>query len=280
MDAARKAIEDNVPVSAAGGGRFWELLGGITRCGGCGLRMQAHAVTNPVGRVYHYMRCPFHLRTTPERCPVNARVPAEKAEEAVWRFVTRLLVQPEAMVAGVEDLIAAERERLKSDPEREIRGLRRQLSDLEARRQRLQDAYLGGAFTLEELRVRRQEEEVILREIDATENRGERLSRLVDLRDRLQQRAAIWNRLLDEDPDLPQNVIGYMPWENDAFARAQSRALENATPEQRQSHYKELELRVTVRGKGELEVSGIFGTQMIYMGDPSPRPRPTVTTSS
>ena len=85
---------------------------------------------------------------------------------------------------------------------------------------------------------------------------------------------------MEEQPDLPQIVIGPMPWENDAFARAQRKALENATPEQRQSHYKELELRVTVRGKGELEVSGIFGTQMIYMGDPSPRPRPTVTTSS
>jgi hypothetical protein len=62
VDAARKAIENNVPISSAGDRKFWELLGGITRCGGCGLRMQAHAVTNPVGRVYHYMRCPYHKR--------------------------------------------------------------------------------------------------------------------------------------------------------------------------------------------------------------------------
>jgi hypothetical protein len=33
-DAARAAVIDNVPVSAAGGGRVWQLLGGIMRCGG------------------------------------------------------------------------------------------------------------------------------------------------------------------------------------------------------------------------------------------------------
>lgn len=84
-DAARAAIADNVPLSAAGDGRFWPLLGGVLHCGGCGLRMRAHAVRTR-GRAYHYVRCPFHLRTTLERCPVNARLPAYKAEEVVWRF--------------------------------------------------------------------------------------------------------------------------------------------------------------------------------------------------
>src|SRR3712207_3066390 len=107
-DAARAAIADNVPISAAGDGRFWELLGGVLFCGGCRLRMQAHTVRTR-GRVYHYLRCPFHLRTTPERRPVNARLRAEKAEEAVWRFVSGLLVEPERMISGVESLIAAER---------------------------------------------------------------------------------------------------------------------------------------------------------------------------
>ncbi len=86
--------------------------------------------------------------------------------------------------------------------------------------------------------------------------------------------------VLEEPPDLPQQIIGDQLWENDAFARAQRQALANLAPAQRWRHYKELELRVTVRGKDELEVSGLFGTEMIYMGDPSPRPRRTATTSS
>jgi site-specific DNA recombinase len=294
-DAARAAIVDNVPLSAAGDGRFWPLLGGVLYCGGCGLRMQAHAVRTR-GRVYHYLRCPFHLRTTPERCPVNARLPAEKAEEAVWRFVAGLLARPERMISGVDNLIAAER--LRGDPEADVRELRGRLSDLDRRRERAQDAYLAGAFSVDELRHRQEEleeaKEAILREIDATEHRGERLRRLVDLLDRLRQRAAIWDRLLEEHPDLSEYVIpweklppevrermtGPMPWHNDAFARSQREALENATPEERHARYRELELRVDAHSKDELEVTGIFGREMVYIWNPLPRPPRTATTSS
>jgi site-specific DNA recombinase len=295
-DAARAAVADNVPLSAAGDGRFWELLGGVLHCGGCGLRMQAHAVRTR-GRVYHYLRCPFHLRTTPERCPVNARLRAEKAEESVWRFVATLLVQPERMIPGMDDLIAAERLRLRGDPEADVRELRGCLSDLERRRERAQDAYLAGAFSVDELRDRQEQLEeaqaAVLREIDATEHRGERLRRLEDLRDRLRQRTAIWDRLLEEHPDLPQyvvgpernpalaeHIVGPMPWHNDAFARARREALENATPEQRREHYRELELRVDAHSKDELEVTGIFGRETLYICDQLPRRRRAATTSS
>lgn len=151
---------------------------------------------------------------------------------------------------------------------------------------------------MDELRHRQEELEeakaAILREIDATENRGERLRRLVDLLDRLRQRAAIWDRLLEEHPDLSEYVIpweklppevrermtGLMPWHNDAFALSQREALENATPEERHARYRELELRVEARSKDELEVTGIFGREMVYICDPLPRRRPAATTSS
>ncbi len=71
-----------------------------------------------------------------------------------------------------------------------------------------------------------------------------------------------------------------MPWANDVFARARREALDNATPEQRRDDYSELELKVEARSKDELEVSGIFGREIVYMGSPSPRQRHTVTTSS
>ncbi len=282
-DAARANVENNVPLSSAGDGRYWELLGGILRCGGCGLRMQAHVVTRGE-HVYEYLRCPQNQRTTPERCPVNARLSAKQVEEAVWGFVVGLLVEPERMVSGLDGLIEAERALLRGDPEQEIRGLRRELRDLDLRRERAQDAYLAGAFSVDELRGRQHQldeaKEAALREIDLCENRGARLRKLVDLRDRLRRRADIWNRLMDENPDLPQNVIGDMPWSNDPFARAQREALDNATPEQRRERYVSLELRVDAHSREELEVSGLFGTEMIYTWDPSPRPRRTTTPSS
>ena len=192
----------------------------------------------------------------------------------------------------------AERLRLRGDPEADVRELCGRLSDLDRRRERAQDAYLVGAFSVNELRHRQEEleeaKEAILREIDATEHRGERLRRLVDLLDRLRQRAAIWDRLLEEHPDLSEYVIpweklppevrermtGPMPWHNDAFARSQREALENATPEERHTRYRELELRVDAHSKDELEVTGIFGREMVYICNPLPRPRRITTTSS
>jgi DNA invertase Pin-like site-specific DNA recombinase len=282
-DAARAAVVDNVPLSGAGDGRFWPLLGGILFCGGCGMRMQAHAVRSR-GRVYHYVRCPLNQRVGPEKCPVNARLPAEQAERVVWEFVEGLLVEPERMVSGMDALIEAERDLLRGDPEQEMRGLQRQLQDLDGRRERAQDAYIAGAFSVNELHGRQHQldeaKEAILREMDLCENRGERLRRLVAFRDRLRQRAAAWNSLLEEHPDLPQYVVGDMPWANDPFARAQKQALENATPEQRRDHYLSLELRVDAHSKDELEISGIFGSEVLYICNPSPRPRRTTTPSS
>ena len=296
-NAARAAVIDNVPVSAAGGGRVWQLLGGIMRCGGCGLRMQAHAVRRK-DRTYHYVRCPLNQRVGLERCPVNARMPAEAAEEAVWRFVTRLLAEPDKMVEDMDALIEAERVLLRGDPEQEMRGLRGRLRDLDGRRERAQDAYLAGAFTVEELRARQGELEAaredLLRQMQHCEGRGERLRKLVAYRDLLSRRADAWNNLLAEHPDLPEYVIpwdklppelrermtGPMPWDNDPFARAQVAALADATPEQRRERYASLELRVVAHSKEELEVSGLFRTEMIYTCNPSPRPQGTTTPSS
>src|SRR5918997_4770159 len=87
-DAAREAVVDNAPLSGAGGGRFWEVLVGIRYCGGRELRMQTHVIRSR-GRVYNYVRCPLNQRAGLEQCPVNARMPAERAERALWEFVVR-----------------------------------------------------------------------------------------------------------------------------------------------------------------------------------------------
>jgi hypothetical protein len=47
-------------------------------------------------------------------------------------------------------------------------------------------------------------------------------------------------------------------------------ALADATPEQRRERYASLDLRVVAHSKEELEVSGLFGTEMIYTCNPSP----------
>jgi site-specific DNA recombinase len=286
VDHARKAVENNVPTSKAGD-RPWELSGGILVCGGCGRRVQAHAVTPRKQRTYFYYECSKYMDHGGGVCPVSVRLNAERTEEAVWRFVSGKLADPGEMIRSLDGLIASEREKLRGDPEGDVRELRGRLSDLERRRERAQDAYLAGAFSVVELRHRQEELDEARRDyerqLDAAEHRGERLRRLEDLRDRLRQRAAIWDGLMEQHPDLSEYVVpweelppevqermtGPMPWDNDAFARAQRKALENASPEQRHARYKELELRVVALGKDELEISGVFGAELLSIPAPS-----------
>ena len=59
VDAARAAIASNRQAARAGR-RFWELTGGIARCGECGWTMCAtHSTTTKKGRTYayDYYRC-------------------------------------------------------------------------------------------------------------------------------------------------------------------------------------------------------------------------------
>jgi hypothetical protein len=94
--------------------------------------------------------------------------------------------------------------------------------------------------------------ESILREIDACENRSSRIAHLRELR---------------------EDFVGFYGW-------IREDELEDYTPEQRHGEYRDLELRVEARSKDELEVSGVFGTEKVYICDPSRRPRLTATTSS
>jgi hypothetical protein len=191
---------------------------------------------------------------------VNARVPAEKAEEAVWSFVYHKLHSPAEIIRSLDELIAAERRKLRGDPEAEVRVLRRNLSGLDVQRQRLQDAYLVGAFSLDELRGRQQQideaKESILREIEATEDRGSRVVELQQVRDSYAEGGSMYFTYVEG---------GRPPYDAD--------------PEARHDEYRRLELRVKALGKDQLEVSGVFGTARIYTDDPLLRPQRTAITS-
>jgi hypothetical protein len=68
VDAAREAIKENRRPSSAGH-RFWELSGGILRCGGCGYAMMTNSISSHGSKRFnHYYRCPKRLRDR-EACP-------------------------------------------------------------------------------------------------------------------------------------------------------------------------------------------------------------------
>jgi site-specific DNA recombinase len=68
VHAAREAIKENRRPSPAGH-RFWELSGGILRCGGCGYAMMTNSISSHGSKRFdHYYRCPKRLRDR-EACP-------------------------------------------------------------------------------------------------------------------------------------------------------------------------------------------------------------------
>ena len=250
VDAARKRLENNVSTSKAGTRQFWELSGGVLYCGGCGRRMQTHEVT-PRQQTYHYYECSKLMDHGGGVCPASVRLRAEPVEDAVWEFTFRKLLNPAEIVRSLDELIAAERIRLRTDPEEEFRELRRRDTDLTRRRAAYQEQQAAGLMTLEELRVRLSEiaeaKEEIVRQLEACENRGSRIAELQAVRDSFNE----------GDPMFLAYVEGGRP-------------PYDAEPEERNREYRRLELRVVALSKDEVEVSGIFGQQIVSISASSP----------
>ncbi len=297
VDQARAALAANRPTERKRLARGWELRG-LLRCS-CGWKMSTHtAKSSGNGAEYHYYLCKQRKQRR-QTCDCTQRaVRAEEVERLVWEFVSNLLRDPEEIRRGMQHLIERERTDRTGDPEHEAEVWAGKIAECDRRRSAYQDQQAAGMMTLNELgdRLAQLDEarQAILREIDAHQNRGERLRRLVGLRDRLGERADIWEGYKEEFPDyekraaswweVPPEVregfIGPMPWHWDAYALSRKEELDNATPEERHAHYRELELRVVARSKEELEISGVFGEELIYIWNPSPRRRRTEITSS
>jgi hypothetical protein len=91
IDAAQEAIADNKPPSS-NGDRFWELSGGILRCGECGWRMRT-TVTRRDSKDYYYYLCRKH-REQWDACPNRKNYRADEMEPSVWGLVSELLKTP------------------------------------------------------------------------------------------------------------------------------------------------------------------------------------------
>jgi site-specific DNA recombinase len=86
--AARAAVKDNRVPSKAGR-RFWELSGGIIRCGVCGNRMENRAVVAH-GKVHFYHSCRKHHHHGDAACTHRKNHRAEELEGDVWAMVRDL----------------------------------------------------------------------------------------------------------------------------------------------------------------------------------------------
>lgn len=149
VDAAREAIKHNRrPASRKH--RFWELAGGITRCGGCGKMMFTNSITN---KVLHYYRCPSGRENGKEACDVKNRR-ADKIEAEVWGSIRAILYDPERLREDLDRMIEMKRETHHGDPRREMDIWLEKLGEADRKRIKFQHAYAEDAITLNDLKAR------------------------------------------------------------------------------------------------------------------------------
>jgi site-specific DNA recombinase len=100
VEAARDAIKDNRRTSNAGR-RFWELSGGILRCGICGMGMETQSVKAHSGTHYHYYyACRTRHKHGNGACDHRKSHRAVDLEARVWDLISGLLKDPERLRAG------------------------------------------------------------------------------------------------------------------------------------------------------------------------------------
>ena len=251
VDAAREAIKHNRrPASRKH--RFWELAGGIMRCGGCGKLMFTNSIA---GKGLHYYRCPSRRDNGKEACGVRNRR-ADKIEVEVWESVRAILSDPERLRADLDRMIEMKKSARRGDSRREMDGWLEKLDEAGRKRVKFQHAYAEDAISLEDLKARLGEleelRELAQRELEALRSYEEEIARMERDRDAVLE----------------------------SYAGASSEALDSLTPEQRHNLYRSFRLEVFAHPDGttELVLGDLLSQEEVCTKESLPR-SPACTTS-
>jgi hypothetical protein len=167
-----------------------------------------------------------------EACSMSKNIRADDAERAVWLFVTSLLLNPDALRKGLDEMMSRELATKHGNPEEEAATWLDCLAEADRRRANFQDMAAAGLITFDELgaklRVMEETRKTARRELAALEGQTERLRALERNRDALL----------------------------DAYTELMPEALEELQPKERHRVYNMLRLKVLVLPDGTLEVSG------------------------
>ena len=230
VDHARVAIVDNCRPSSAGL-RFWELSGGILRCGSCGRAMQTMSIPS-TGKVHHYYRCPRRVTDGKAGCENGKTQRADHAEPLVWEEISTLLKDPERLRVGLEAMIERKRSLLRDNPEREAAVWLKQLDVFTSKRAAYQDQQAAGLMTLDELAAKLSELE------DAHLTAEQELTKLRGAQEEIEA-------LEDDASTLLASYESAAPEDLDALA-----------PEERHHVYRLMRLEVSSHPDGSLEARG------------------------
>jgi site-specific DNA recombinase len=240
VDAARAAIKNNRAPSVAGR-RFWELSGGIVRCGACSGGMDNRTMINKVkGVAYFYNKCRKNHFHGDAACLNRKNHRAKELEADVWHFVSGLLRDPERLRQGLAEMMQQERAAMRGDPDQQAKRWLEKLSEVDQERRGYLRLAAKGLMTDEDL-------EESLGELEETRKTAER--ELESLRER---REAIEQLERDRDALLEH------------YAKMVPKALAQLTGKERHKIYRMLRLEVYKFPNGDTEIRGLLGEGVLY----------------
>ncbi len=210
--------------------RGWELRG-LIRCPSCGAAMTSHTAKRGE-KLYHYYRC--HRSVDYRRNSCRQRMErAQKAEEAMWEFVSRALKDPRRILVGIDALIERKRTELRGDPDRDAKVWLERLAEVDQERRGYLRLAAKGRMSEEEL-------DEVLADLEATRRTAEReLQAIGGRREEIEQ--------LERDRDAIKA----------SWAAAVPGNLDRLTPEGRNELYHKLRLEISPTEDG-YEVTGPF----------------------
>ncbi|HEV2094720.1 MAG TPA: recombinase family protein [Rubrobacter sp.] len=234
VDAARENLKERLtrkPSMAAL--RFWELSGGILRCGGCGWTFSSVPVSSKGRPRRYYYRCPNRAVNGLEACQMRTNYRAEKIEGQVWKTVSDILTHPERLRTDLEEMIDQKRENnRRGDPELERKAWMGKLAETDSMRSNYQEQTAKGLMTIDELAAR-------LEELEGTRRAAERELAILKYHQEGIER-------LERDKNL---LLEH-------YASMAPEALDSLTAEERHQVYKMLRLKVIAHLDGAMEVAG------------------------
>jgi hypothetical protein len=244
VEASRERISDRQrrPLSTIGL-RFWELSGGIARCGECGsvLSPTGHPRKSGNGHRFYYV-CRQRYSNGPRTCPATRNYPAASLEEAVWNSVRAILHDPERAMRQYDEYV----ERLKAqltrgDPDREASVIAGRLAKLERRRSGYLDLAADGDMSREDLRSKLAEVEIQRKELqDALRSAQEYKERILKLK---RERKIVFRQ----------------------FAAMRDIDLRCASLEDRRRLLEALRVLVELDKDGNARISGMFDTDIVEL---------------
>jgi site-specific DNA recombinase len=226
VNAAREALKKNERPSF-NSERFWELSGGIVRCGCCGWAM----ATTTVSRQGLYYRCRKRIMYGKDICNMKNYLRADLVEPLVWEGVSEILGEPERLRRGLQKMLEKEQETSAVDHGEEPHVWRKKLSEIGRKRANFQDLAAEGLMTKQELRSK-------LDNLELARETAERELRLVSERS---------ERLSALERDAEHLL--------EAYEKRCVEALDDLSPEERREVYKLLDLTVETHPDGRLEAA-------------------------